>query len=139
MDHAQLQRRIIDDADKYHFIAEEQWKAASELEPTDDESFFEFLRLVRAGLRFYIRAYLVLDMIETDDEQDLEELLEIVCEENPELAELVAKNDVVGVLNEEAVSDYSRSFSVAESMRAFLLQHSNQLAATLHRRFLEED
>ena len=95
----------------------------------------EFLRLVRAALLYYIRAYLVLDMIETDDSQGLEELFEIVGEQNEELAEFFKKNDVVRVLDEDENADFSRIFSTAEPVRAMLLQHSNQLAATLHTRF----
>lgn len=137
MDQLELLRRILEDADKFHFIGEEQWSTAIELEPTHDESVFEFLRLARAALRFYARAFLVLNMVETDDEQDLEDLLEIVGEEQPEFAEFFEKNDVTGVLDEESASDFSRIFSVAESVRALLLQHSNELAATLHHRFEE--
>ena len=75
MDQVELLRRIIDDADNFHFVGEEQWNRAIELEPTDEDSVFEFLRLVRTALRFYARAYLVLDMVETADEQDLEDLI----------------------------------------------------------------
>ena len=135
MEQTEFQRRVIETADQYHFTAEDQWNRAIELEPTDDESIFEFLRLVRTSLRFYARAYLVLDMVETDDEQDLEELLEIVGEQEKEFAEFFRKNDVMSALDEEMKSDFSRMFSVAESIRALLLQHSNELAATLHNRY----
>lgn len=137
MDRIELQRRIIEDADEFHFTAEEQWKRGIELEPTDEESLFEFLRLVRNALRFYARAYLVLDMVETDDEQDLEDLLEIVGDQQEEFADFFRKNDVFLALSEERASDFSRIFSVAESVRALLLQRSNELAATLHSRFEE--
>lgn len=135
MDQIELQRRIIEDADEFHFTAEEQWKQAIGLEPSDEESLYEFLRLVRNALRFYARAYLVLDMVETDDEQDLEDLLEIVGEQQEEFEDFFEKNDVLNTLNEESASDFSRIFSVAESIRALLLQRSNELAATLHNRF----
>lgn len=137
MDRNELHRRIIEDADEFHFTAEEQWKQGIELEPTDEESLFEFLRLVRNALRFYARAYLVLDMVATDDEQDLEDLLEIIGEQQEEFADFFRKNDVFRALDEERASDFSRIFSVAESVRALLLQRSNELAATLHSRFEE--
>lgn len=138
MDQVELLRRIIDDADNFHFVGEEQWNRAIELEPTDEDSVFEFLRLVRTALRFYARAYLVLDMVETDDEQDLEDLLEIIGEQQEELSEFFRKNDVANVLSEEGSSDFSRIFAVGESVRALLLGRSNELAATLHHRFVEE-
>lgn len=137
MEQIELQQRIIETADEYHFTAEDQWSQALELEPTDDESLFEFLRLARTALRFYLRAYLVLDLIETDDEQDLEDLLELVAEEEQELADFFQKNHVAEVLNEEGGYEFSRLFSIAESVRAVLLQRSNDLAATLNSRFSE--
>lgn len=135
MDNAALRQRIIESADEYHLIGEDQWNVAIELEPTDDESVFEFLRVVRAALLYYARAYLVLDMVETDDGQDLETLLELIGEQEEEFAEFFRKNDVEQVLAEDGSADFSRIFSIGESVRAVLLQHSNQLAATLHQRF----
>lgn len=135
MDRTELRNKIIETADEYHFTAEDQWKQAIELEPTDEESVFEFVRLVRAALRFYARAFLILEMVETDDEQQLEDLLEIVVEQQPEFARFFLQNDVINVLDEEVKYDFSRIFSVAESVRALLLQNSNELAATLHQRF----
>jgi uncharacterized protein YdiU (UPF0061 family) len=131
-----LQKRIIETADEYHAIAEDQWQRAIDLEPESDEAIFEFRRLVRAALTFYMRAYLALDLIETDAEQLLEDLLEIVAEQQPELGEFFAKNDVAAVLDEDADTNLSQVFSVAEAMRTALLEGSTQLAATLGARFL---
>ena len=84
---------------------------------------------------YYSRAYLVLDMVETDDGQGLEDLLEIIAEGEGEFADFFEKNDVLGVIDEDGEGDFSRIFSISESVRALLLQRSNQLAATLHQRF----
>ena len=131
-----LQRRIIETADEYHAIAEDQWGQAIDLEPESDDAIFEFRRLVRAALTYYTRAYLTLDMIETDSEQELEDLLDIVTEQQPELGAFFAQNSVVEVLNEEAETNLSQVFAVAEALRTALLEGSNQLAATLGSRFL---
>jgi len=138
MTNAELQQRIIETADEYHNVAEDQWARAIDLEPETDEAVFEFRRLIRAALQFYMRAYLALDMIETDAEQMLEDLLEIVSEQQPELAEFFAKNNVLEVLDENAQSNLSHVFSVAEAMRTALLDRSTQLAATLGARFAAE-
>jgi uncharacterized protein YdiU (UPF0061 family) len=130
-----LQQRIIETADEYHNVAEDQWQQAIDLEPESEEVGFEFRRLIRAALQFYMRAYLALDMIETDDEQMLEDLLEIITEQQPELAEFFAKNNVAEVLDEDAATNLSQVFAVAEAMRTALLESSNQLAATLGTRF----
>ena len=132
---AVLQQRIIETADEYHYIAEDQWATAIDLQPETEEAGFEFRRLVRAALQYYLRAYLVLDMIETDGEQQLEDLLEIVAEQQPELAEFFAQNQVTSVLDEDAESHLSKVFAVAEAMRNAVLDRSNQLAATLEARF----
>ncbi len=132
---AALRQRIIETADEYHFIAENQWGQVVDLEPADDAAEFEFRRLVRAALSFYIRAYLVLDMVETDDEQELEDLLTLVSELEPELDEFLAKNDAVAVLNEDSTVPISRTFALAEAFRSVLLERSNQLAASLDTRF----
>jgi hypothetical protein len=131
-----LQQRIIETADEYHYIAEDQWEQVVELEPTDDETTFEFRRLVRAALQYYARAYLVLDMIETDDEQQIEELLEIIGEQQPDLHEFFEKNNVLPVLDDTAETNLSQVFAVGEAIRTALLERSNQLAATLGTRFL---
>lgn len=130
-----LQQRIIETADEYHYIAEDQWQQAIELDPVNDELAFEFRRVVRAALLYYLRAYLVLDLIESDDEQELEQLFEITLEQQPELAEFFAQNNVIEILDEESEANLSQVFSVAEAVRTVLLDRSNQLAATLGTRF----
>jgi hypothetical protein len=130
-----LHDRIISAADEYHASAEEQWDQVIELKPENDELEFEFRRLTRTALRYYARALLVLDMIETDDTQDLEELLEVVEEQVPEFAEFFEKNDVLAVLDEDAQTNLSRVFAIAESVRSLLLERSTQLAASLQSRF----
>jgi hypothetical protein len=130
-----LQERIISTADDYHVVAEDQWNQVIDLKPENEELEFEFRRLVRAALRFYARALLMLDMIETDDEQQLEDLLEIVVEQIPEFAEFFEKNDVVAALDEDANVTLSRVFAIAEAVRSLLLERSNQLAASLATRF----
>jgi hypothetical protein len=130
-----LQQRIIETADEYHFTAEAQWSQVVDLEPTDEDLSFEFRRLVRAALVFYMRAYLMLDMIETDDEQQLEDLVTLVNEQQPEVAEFLQKNNAVAVLDEESDDSLSRVFTVAEAYRTLLLDRSNQLAASLGTRF----
>jgi|GEM_PF-2055115 len=133
-----LQQRIIETADQYHYIAEEQWAQAIELQPESEEAGYEFRRLIRAALLCYARAYLSLDLIETDDEQELEDLLEIVAEQQPEFAEFFEKNDVLAVLDPDSDSHLSQVFAVAEAIRTILLDRSGQLAATIGTRF-EED
>jgi uncharacterized protein YdiU (UPF0061 family) len=130
-----LRQRIIETADEYHNIAEEQWEQAIDLAPESEEAEYEFRRLLRAGLMFYARAYLVLDMVETDEEQQLEDLLDIVAEQQPELEEFFRKNDVYDIIDEDATTSLSQLFSTAEATRAMLLQYSNQLAASLGTRF----
>lgn len=130
-----LLERIIATADDYHVVAEDQWNQVIDLKPENDELAFEFRRIVRAALRFYARAYLVLDMIETDDEQDLDDLLEIVADQVPEFDEFFRRNDVVSILDEDAEQNLSRIFAIAESVRSLLLERSTQLAASLQARF----
>ena len=132
-------QRIIETADEYHFTGEHQWNQAIELEPIDEQSLFEFRRLIRAALLFYARAYLILDMVETDEEQSLEDLMEIIVEERKEIRDFFSTNDVASTLAEEGSAEFSRIFSVAEAARSMLLQHSNQLAATLLARFAGHD
>ena len=130
-----LRQRIIETADEYHFIAEDQWAQVVDLEPTDDEAVFEFRRLVRAALVFYMRAFLVLDMVETDDEQELEDLMTIFVETEPEIGEFLEKNDASAVLHEDSQVPISRVFALAEALRSMLLERSTQLAASLDSRF----
>lgn len=129
--------RVIRAADEYYFIGEEQWGRAIEMEPGDEEALFEFRRLIRAALLFYVRSYLVLDLIESDDEQDLEDLLDIVYEQEPKIAEFAEKNGVTQVIAEESSDEFSRLFSVAEALRTLILQQAGQLAASLPTRFLK--
>jgi hypothetical protein len=96
-----LHQRIISTADEYHFIAEDQWAQAIDLAPETEDAGFELRRLIRAALMFYTRALLVLDMVETDEEQQLEELLDIATEQKPELGEFIEKNNVFTVLDED--------------------------------------
>jgi hypothetical protein len=130
-----LQERIIKTADEYHFIAEDQWAQAIDLAPETEEAGFEFRRMIRAAMMFYTRALLILDMVETDEEQQFEELLDIAAEQQPELAEFMEKNNVTEVLDEDANSHLSQVFATAEALRSMLLQISTQLAATLGKRF----
>ena len=130
-----LYDRIIGAADEYHETAEEQWAQVIDLKPENDELEFEFRRLVRTAIRYYARAFLVLDMIETDDVQDLEDVLEIVLEQVPEFSEFFEKNDVLAMLDEDAQANLSRVFAIAESVRSLLLERSTQLAASLQARF----
>ncbi len=130
-----LQQRIIDTADEYHYIAEDQWNQVVDLKPEVAEDEFEFRRLVRAALQFYSRAYLALLLVESDSEQQLEELLEIVLENEPELAEFAEANNAMLVLEEDGTSHLSHLFSIAEAVRSVLLERSNALAATLGTRF----
>jgi hypothetical protein len=130
-----LLERIIRAADEYHMIAEDQWSQVIDLTPENGDLDFEFRRLVRAALRYYARAYLVLDMIETVDEQEVEDLLEIVGEQVPEFEEFFQKNDVIASLDEESPVTLSRVFAIAEAVRSLLLERSNQLAASLAGRF----
>ena len=137
MNTADLKQRIIETADEYHAIAEEQWSQAVDLEPSNDEAEFEFRRLLRAAMLYYCRACLVLAMVESDAEQELEDLLEVVAEQDAEIDLFFRQNHVAEVLDEESETNLSRVFAVAESLRTMLLQHSNQLAASLDARFEE--
>lgn len=137
MNTTDLKQRIIETADEYHGIAEEQWAQAVDLEPSNDEAAFEFRRLVRAAMLYYSRACLVLAMVETDAEQELEDVVEIVAEQDEELDVFFRQNRVLEVMDEESEMNISRVFAVAESVRTLLLQHSNQLAASLDSRFAE--
>ena len=137
MNTTDLKQRIIETADEYHGIAEEQWAQAVDLEPSNDEAAFEFRRLVRAAMLYYSRACLVLAMVETDAEQELDDVVEIVAEQDEELDVFFRQNRVLEVMDEESEMNISRVFAVAESVRTLLLQHSNQLAASLDSRFAE--
>jgi len=130
-----LQQRIIDTADEYHYIAEDHWGQAVDLKPEGEEDEFEFRRIVRVALQFYARAYLVLQMVETDPEQQVEDLLEIIVESEPDMAEFIGKNDVMTVVDEEGNANLSHLFAIAEALRSMLLERSNVLAATLGTRF----
>jgi hypothetical protein len=130
-----LQKRIIETADEYHFIAEGQWSEAIDLAPETEDASFEFRRLLRAALMYYARALLMLDMVETDEEQQFEDVLGIAEEQQPDLAEFIEKNNVYGVLDEDAETHLSQVFATAEALRGMLLQISTQLAATLGGRF----
>lgn len=130
-----LQQRIIETADEYHYIAEDQWAQAIDLAPESEEAEFEFRRLIRAALQFYGRAFLALDLTETDAEQEFEEIFEILAEGHPDLAEFFEQNAVVETLHEDAATNLSQVFSVAEAVRSYLLEGSNRLAATLGARF----
>ncbi len=130
-----LQQRIIDTADEYHYIAEDHWSQAVDLKPEGEEDEFEFRRIARVALQFYARAYLVLQMVETDPEQQVEDLLEIIAESEPDTAEFIGKNDVMAVVDEEGNSNLSHLFAIAEAVRSMLLERSNVLAATLGTRF----
>jgi tetratricopeptide (TPR) repeat protein len=133
-----LHKGIIHSADEFHEVAEEQWEQAIELQPESDEAIFEFRRLVRAALQFYSRAYLALALVETDDEQQLEEFLEIISEQDGDLAEFFRQNDAEAILDEESHSNISQVFSIAEAIRTALLEQSTQLAATLPFRFARD-
>lgn len=131
----ELHERIISTADEYHMTAEDYWNELTALKPDAEELDFDFRRLTRAAIRYYARAYLALDMIETDDGQDVDDLLEVIAEQIPELDEFFTKNNVIGVIDEEGSDTLSRVFAVAESVRTMLLERSNQLAASLASRF----
>lgn len=131
----ELHERIISTADEYHMTAEDHWSQLIDLRPDSEEIDFDFRRLARAALRFYARAYLALDMIETDDAQDVEEMLEVIAEQVPEFDDFFRKNDVIAVLDEEGPTTLSRLFAVTESVRTMLLERSTQLAASLATRF----
>ena len=139
MENREFAERIIRTADEYYYTAEEQWKHAGEIEPTSDETLFEFRRLIRNSMRFHLRALLVIDMVESDDDQSLEDLLEIVTEREEKLLELVEKNKAFEVLDEESTTEFSRLFAVAEAIRSFLLQTSAARAAALPYRLLLSD
>ena len=130
-----LHDRIVRTADEYHVIAEDHWAQLIELKPDNDDLEFEFRRLARAALHFYARAFLALDMVETDDAQELDDLLEIVAEQVPEVRDFFDKNDVSTSLDEESNTSISRVFAVAEALRSLLLERSNALAASLGTRF----
>ena len=133
-----LHERLLKTADEYHVIGEDLWNQVIELKADDvntDELEFEYRRMLRAAIGFYARAFLALEMIETDDGQDVDELLEIVVEQVPELAEFIEKNEVTATLDEEGNATISRVFAVAEAVRTMLLERSNQLAASLGSRF----
>jgi hypothetical protein len=130
-----LQQRIIETADEYHNIAEDQWAQAIELAPESEDAEFEFRRLIRAALVFYARAFLVLDLVETDETQQLEEVLDLVAEQEPEFQAFFDKNNVYQVLDEDGMTTLSQAFAVAEALRVMLLQYSTQMAATLGTRF----
>lgn len=131
-----LHDRIISTADEYHMSGEDYWSQVVDLKPEGNaELDFEFRRLLRAAMVFYSRAYLELDMIETDDSQDLEDLLEVILDQVPEFAEFFDKNDVIDAFKEEGGASLSRLFSVAEAVRTMLLEQSTQLAASLNGRF----
>lgn len=130
-----LQQRIIETADEYHLIAEDQWDQSVAFEPVDDESIFEFRRLMRASLLFYMRAYLALKLVESDDSQQVEDLIEIVSEENADLEAFFSQNSVLAILDEEGTANISQLFAVAEAVRSALLERSVTLAATLPNRF----
>ncbi|MGE3799995.1 MAG: hypothetical protein AB7H80_03160 [Candidatus Kapaibacterium sp.] len=138
MQDLEFAQRIIETADEYHFTAEEQWGLAIELEPTDEDSLFEFKRIVRAALLFYARAYLILDMVETDEDQSLEDILEIIADSREDIRAFFQSNNVFESLDEEGSAEFSRIFSVAEAVRSILLENSNHLATTLHSRFLQK-
>lgn len=133
-----LQQRIIETADEYHYIAEDQWAQAIELAPETDEAAYEFRRLIRAALQFYGRAFLALDLTETDAEQEFEDIFDIIAEGHPELTEFFQQNAVIETLDQEADTNLSQVFSVAEAVRSYLLERSNRLAATLGTRFASE-
>ncbi len=128
--------RIVRIADEYYYIAENQWSQLIDIEPVDEDSLFEFRRITRAALLYYVRSYLVLDLVETDDDQELEDLLEIVQEQERKIAEFMEKNNVLATIHEESEAEYSRLFSVAEAMRTLLMQTSSGLAASLPARFV---
>ncbi|KXK52725.1 MAG: hypothetical protein IPM61_02595 [Chlorobi bacterium] len=130
-----LKQHIIETADEYHAIAEEQWAQAVDIDTDSNEVAFEFRRLIRAATLYYCRACLILAMVGTDAEQELEDLLEIVAEQDDEIDVFFRQNRVAEVLDEESQMNLSRVFAVAESVRTLLLQHSNQLAASLDARF----
>ena len=139
MNDREFAERVVRIADEYHYIAEEQWRQLIDIKPTDEESLFEFRRITRAALLYYLRSYLVLDLVETDDDQELEDLLEIVCEQEEKIAEFVKKNDVPATIDEESDAEYSRLFSVAEAIRTLLMQSAAGLAASLPSRFMNRD
>src|SRR5688500_5162313 len=135
MPNQELHERIISTADEYHLTAEDHWNELIDLKPDSEELEFDFRRLVRAALRFYARAYLELDMIETDDAQDVEDMLEVIAEQVPEFDDFFQRNDVIAALDEEGPVTLSRLFAVAEAVRTMLLERSTQLAASLATRF----
>jgi hypothetical protein len=130
-----LKDRVIQTADEYHFIGEDQWSQAIDLAPESEEAGYEFRRLVRAALQFYTRAFLVLSMVETDAEEQLDDLLDILVELEPEIGEFLKQNDAFVILDEESEAHLSRVFAVAEALRGLLLARSTQLAASIGTRF----
>src|SRR5688500_14699154 len=138
MDPLILKKQIIQSADQYHLIAEDQWAQAIDLAPETEEAGFEFRRLIRAALMYYLRALLVVWLVETDEEQQLEDLIDVMGDLEPEITEFLEKNDAVAVLDEDSEAPLSRVFTVAEAMRTLILHRSTQLAATLNNRFFGE-
>ena len=137
MDPIESKKRILRAADEYHAIAEDQWAQAIDLAPESEDAEFEFRRLLRAALQFYLRALLVVWLVETDEFQQLEDLIEVMGDLEPELTEFLEKNDAVAILDEESGVPLSRVFTVAEALRTLILHRSTQLAATLNNRFFE--
>jgi hypothetical protein len=137
MDPIEAKKRILQAADEYHLIAEDQWAQAIDLAPESEDAEFEFRRLIRAALQFYLRALLVVWLVETDEFQQLEDLIEVMGDLEPELTEFLEKNDAVAILDEESGVPLSRVFTVAEALRTLILHRSTQLAATLNNRFFE--
>jgi hypothetical protein len=137
MDPLELKKRVLRSADEYHAIAEDQWAQAIDLAPESEDAEFEFRRLIRAALQFYLRALLVVWLVETDEFQQLEDLIDVMGDLEPELTEFLEKNDAVAILDEESMVPLSRVFTVAEALRTLILHRSTQLAATLNNRFLE--
>lgn len=135
MEKIPIHKKILTTADEYHIIAEEQWRLLTELDPINEELVFEFKRLSRASLMFYCRAYLILDLIETDEEQTLEELLEISSENMPELEDYITHNKVLEILNVDLNENISKVFACTEVARTLLLERSNNAAGTLFERF----
>ena len=137
LDPISSKQRILQAADEYHLIAEDQWAQAIDLAPESEEAEFEFRRLIRAALQFYMRALLVVWLVETDDLQQLEDLFDVMGDLEPELTEFMEKNDAMAILDEESDAHLSRVFTVAEALRTLILHRSTQLAATLNNRFYE--
>ena len=132
-------QRIITTADEYHFTAESEWEHAVALDPTEGASFEEFQLSIRTALHFYARSYLILEMIETSEDQSLEDLIEIITDEDEEFNDFVIKNKAAEILFGEEENDFTRLFAVAEAIRSYLMGRSAEMAATLHKRFVDSD